>query len=206
MADPINLLYRPRPTQIANLLLDGTLSETHGRTAEATDNEVEEGADVTDHVRLKPATLVLEGIMTNTPLDDSAVAAYQSSGPFGLVTDDDEPSTPGRAENAFALLEVLFEAKQPITVVTNLKTYKSMIIESMQVPRDAKSGDAVRVSLSFKQIRLVSNKLVTVSTNTPGAKKKQNLGDKQGTEKPVEEYQSAFSRLTGIGEVGEGLN
>jgi hypothetical protein len=212
MSDPILLLYKSRPTQIANLQLDGTLTETHTRTSDVTEFEVEAGADITDHVRVKPATVAIEGIVTNTPLDRSQVADYKNAGPFlfnqlpDTSLDDSPQVTPGRAENAFALLEALWLARAPITVLTNLKTYESMVISSLVVPRDAKTGDAVHFTMSLTQVRLVSNKLTTVQTATPGGKRKQKLGDKQGVEKPKEEYQSQLTRMTGVGEVGEGLN
>jgi hypothetical protein len=206
VADSILLLYRRVPTQIGNLILDGTLSETHNRSADVTEHEVETGANVADHVRLKPATLQLDGIMTNTPISRQAVVDYAEDGPFELEGAPGQQETPGRAENAFSLLETLFEARNPITVITNLKTYENMIIDGITAPRDAKTGDAVRVTISLKQVRLVSNKLTTVETRKPGGKKKQKLGDKAGVEKPKEEYRSALSRMTGIGQVGEGLD
>lgn len=66
MADP-----KRRPIThltIATAWIDVSVREVHGLTAEATHNPVEEGADVTDHVRLMPRTLQIEGLVTNHPI------------------------------------------------------------------------------------------------------------------------------------------
>ena len=55
--------------QIAGIWIDCSISETHGLQAEVTRHPVEDGADVTDNVRLMPDTIGIEGLVTNQPIE-----------------------------------------------------------------------------------------------------------------------------------------
>ncbi len=50
------------------MMIDVTMSETTNLEAEVTDHPVEDGPDINDHIRPKPATIDLEGIISETPL------------------------------------------------------------------------------------------------------------------------------------------
>jgi hypothetical protein len=50
------------------ILIDVTMSETTNLEAEITEHPVEDGPDVTDHVRPKPISIDIEGIISETPL------------------------------------------------------------------------------------------------------------------------------------------
>lgn len=55
--------------QIASIWIDVSVREQHNSSAEVTKFPVEEGADITDHVRLSPNQVVIEGVVTNQPLE-----------------------------------------------------------------------------------------------------------------------------------------
>jgi hypothetical protein len=202
----IALFYRVPATKIDTVELDASLSETHARSADATKHPVEKGAKFTDHVQVNPDGLVIEGIVSNTPLSTEQINRYVQAGGLELETSafDDAPrGVPGYAEAAFEKLRALVGSEVPITVVTTMRDYENMVLTSLSVPRDASTGDALRFTATFEQIIVVSNKLTTVETRVPGAKKKQKRGPQTGTEKKPEEYSSALSKMTGIGEIAE---
>jgi hypothetical protein len=58
-----------RHLQINGIWIDCSVRESHSLQGTCTKHNVEEGADVTDHVRVMPDSLQLEGIVTNTPLE-----------------------------------------------------------------------------------------------------------------------------------------
>ncbi|HXK18352.1 MAG TPA: hypothetical protein VNG33_11145 [Polyangiaceae bacterium] len=68
--------------QIDRIWIDCSVRESHGMSAQCTQFPVEDGPNVSDHVRTAPETLHLEGIVTNTPLD------APKSHTEGLVFDD----------------------------------------------------------------------------------------------------------------------
>jgi hypothetical protein len=51
----------------SELLIDATISETTDISAEATEHPVEEGIDITDHIKPNLLSMQLECIVTNTP-------------------------------------------------------------------------------------------------------------------------------------------
>jgi hypothetical protein len=80
--------------QIAGIWIDVSISEQHGSSAEVTRHPIEDGADVTDHVRILPDTISIEGLVTNQPLEapgshsNDAVALESGS---QLMTGDGQP-------------------------------------------------------------------------------------------------------------------
>lgn len=50
------------------MTLDATLQESFSAPIELTNHPVENGVDITDHVILRPKTLTIQGIITETPL------------------------------------------------------------------------------------------------------------------------------------------
>lgn len=50
------------------MLIDATLSETTNLEAEASEHPIEDGPDITDHIRPKPVTVDIDGIISETPL------------------------------------------------------------------------------------------------------------------------------------------
>jgi len=58
----------PTKAQIGFLKLDASLKESHNRTARVTENEIEDGSVISDHVKLDPKTLTMEGVISDTPI------------------------------------------------------------------------------------------------------------------------------------------
>lgn len=150
-------LFRAGRTQIDTVVADCTISEGHARELDITEHPVEDGANISDHARLKPEVLSLEVIFSNTVIGG--------------------PAAPGRAEDAWERLRLLQEQAKLITVVTSLRVYENMVLATLSTPRSAKEGNAVRCQATLRNIKLVKNKTTTVVvTREPLAKKKQSTG------------------------------
>lgn len=80
--------------QIQILRADGSVSppfelkmlinETHESTDETTDHPVENGSDITDHIRQTPDRVTLDIFVTNEPVDQSGEDAVRTAIPFVL--------------------------------------------------------------------------------------------------------------------------
>ena len=148
----VNLVFDRTLAQIGTVTLDVSISEQHTGTNEVTDHPVEEGVNIVDHVRPKPDTLKIEGLVTNTPSPTSDAPSFPVT--VGDVTFLSKSKfDAARAGTAYSDLLALKENATLITVVTGLRTYDNMVIESLDVPRDARTGQALRFSCSLKQIR-----------------------------------------------------
>jgi hypothetical protein len=130
--------------------LDLVETEQHERSADVTEHPVEEGADVSDNVRVKPRELTL----TNAVVSDT---------PIGAIADD--PTRQGVegpiSQDAYFRLNKVFEARQPVTVVTDLQQYKSMILDKLTITQEAKSSHGLVFVAHFKEVIIVSNRRVT---------------------------------------------
>lgn len=122
-----------RRTQIGFASVDVAISVEHDRSADVTEFPVEFGATITDHVRLRPRTLVISGFVTDTPLDSSGLS-------LGAV----------RSSATFHLLQAMYEARVPLIVLTPRQLYTDMIIERLHVP-ESKEG-ALRFECTLRHI------------------------------------------------------
>lgn len=151
--------------KIDGYAIDAALSEEHELEAEVTEFPVEEGANVTDHVRIKPRVVTIKGCVSDTPI--GAVADLRAGSNL-------EPN-----EEARVVLESIFEARDPITIETNLKTYTNMIMESLTIPQSADVGEALMFTATFRQVIIEANKRVVIRA-IPIATKKVDRGNADG--------------------------
>lgn len=116
--------------------LDASIEEQHSSENEITQYPVEQGVDISDHVKRLPDRLTLRGMVTDTPIKLGAtnIGANRS-----IETYQD-------------VIQILDDA-ETITIVTTLKQYENMMLKSVDVPRNARLGHAVEMSLSFRQIQ-----------------------------------------------------
>jgi hypothetical protein len=176
------LLYNPTLATIDTITVDASISEQHNSEVEVTDHQVEQGATISDHARVRPVTLALECIVSNTPITAQQAQRIVESDGFSFTATSPIQGYRGHAEQTFNKLEALRDECRLITVVTALKTYTNMILTSLSVPRNASTGEALRFSATFKSVTLVKNQTTTEKiTKTTQGKKKKSLG-KQPTE------------------------
>lgn len=134
--------------------IDVVETETHNLKSTVTKHPVEEGVDVSDHVRAEPRELTLgTGVVSDTPI--------------GLVATD--PSRTGVADgakisqDAYSRLEAIWTAREPVSIVTSLKKYDNMILDDLSIPREHKDAGALVFTAHFIEVRIVQNKRVTVA-------------------------------------------
>lgn len=156
------------PITIDGFVLDTAESETHSFDNEVTEHPVEKGADMADHIRARPDVVTVNGIVTDSPI--------------GAIT----PTQTLRSTDALAKLKQLRDSRNPITIETSLGTYTGMVLEQLNIPRDASVGYALRFSATFRRVFLVTNErtVVRVATDTPGVSKKRQLGHKASAPVP----------------------
>jgi hypothetical protein len=165
------------------LVIDAAPSEIHRVSATATEQEVERGVSLTDHVRPMPRKLTLDVILSDTPL--SAAGVEQE---FSRVVD------------GWALLIDARDRALPAVVTTRLETYEELVLEEAETTRTANDGSWLRVELVFAQIRKVSSELVDDPTPVrPRDRREQDMGSQSTTEDTRPRARSGLLQL------GEGL-
>jgi hypothetical protein len=172
------------------------VTETHSATATVTEHPVESGANITDYILPEPLQLLITGIVSDTPLGSKQIQrAIDIGGTSVQVTQQETPtSATGFGRAAWAKLDAIRTAAKPVKVVTRDKTYDSMALVSLSVPKESKTGGALYFTAQFKQVRIVYNRTTrVVVAKAPKAHKKQDTG-KQPTA-AVEQPKSYSSEL-----------
>jgi hypothetical protein len=177
----------PGDTALDILDVDATLQFTETRTSQATDHPVETGGVISDHIIKRPLTLKLDGIVTDTPLGQTLLdtGTPLEAISTGQAQDQAKAYAQARAADPISnqakdILRTLHDAKVQITLATGTtrgsnggaeQVFESMVIEQLEFPRDEKTGDAVRFTLSLKEIITVESQTVPLAnTLKPGLK------------------------------------
>ncbi len=164
--------------------IDAALSEDHTFDSDVTEHPVEEGADITDHVRARPIEVSIQGIVSDTPIGRTAFnRGFDPSGELQM------PVLP--SDVAFSNLLAIRDAREPITITTSLKTFERMILTSLTVP--ATGGDALEFTARFRQIELVTNRRTTIPVATPRAAHGKDLGNKPSVTPTTPEAKASAS-------------
>lgn len=145
---------KTRP-KIGVLELDCSISETHTYNSEISAYPVEDGSVITDHIRNLPERLSISGFITNNP-----VVQVQSSDITG-------EETVGNFVNlAFEEIQKIRNNREPVDIVTGLKVYSNMALESLTIPRSASIGDTFRFDANFVEIKIVNTETVVIPNVT----------------------------------------
>jgi hypothetical protein len=183
---------RVSPNSTVQLIaFDATLRRVHQSRVEVTDHPVEDGSTVTDHSRRLPKRLQLDIIVTNDPVIVDAVENAQPS-----VAGGDPKS---RAQDAWAALEDAQERGDLLTVRTWLKDYESMILEDMNAPRDAATGNVLSATISLRELITATTETVQPpDTVDKSQSPRTNLGRQNTTAAPAENESKARSVLSEV--------
>lgn len=157
------------------LIIDGykvdcEVSSEPAYDCEVTSHPVELGSDTTDNVRVLPGTLVIEGIVTDTPIREFVGfrGDVDSNGQLGYKPSND----------AFAFLLDVRARREPVTVVTGARTYTNMVLRSLTAPDNVQTGKALRFTATFVEMTFVTNGRAVVRVAAPQHQKKTNRGNK----------------------------
>lgn len=194
-------------TQTKDILtLDATLSMNLKSEAESTDHAIEEGAEYSDNINVKPLLFSVKGKIVNNPLTLAGIATSigtSAVGALGGVSTKSAAAQYGaskiagwlltegngnRLKKAVQSLLDLQLNKKAFTIVNKLKTIDNVYLNLIDIDVDTKSGDSINFSGTLKQMRFIQSEVTVKSflnvdpTVAPGASK-QDLGTKQAIEK-----------------------
>lgn len=173
------------------LEFDAILSEAHQGDATITDHPVEEGSDISDHVRVEPESLTANVMVTNHPIIVGRTLRAQPSIRGG------DPNS--RAEDAYGFLKELKDGAKVVGFSTTLRDYDNMLISSLGITRDATSGNIADMTLTIRQIKIANTETVEAPEPTnPSRKNKTNLGKKPKTEATPATEQKTQSILANV--------
>lgn len=150
------------------VLLDAAPEETHRAGAVATEQEVERGVAISDHVRPERRVLTLTIVLTDSGLLGGNIPGSQQalalpSGASAMVFTPDDPAVTHVRDTWAKLIDARDRALLA-TITTRIETLSSMALIDIETTRTAANGTWIEVELSFAEIRTVSTELVDVPT------------------------------------------
>ena len=108
------------------------------------DYPVEEGFSVQDTMILKPKTLTLTVIVSNTPI------TFRSG------------ASPTRVQQVAARFQELYTRRELITVTSSKGVFKNMGITSLSLPYDVSTKTSLEIPITLKEVLTTSSKTVTI--------------------------------------------
>ena len=127
---------------------DAVFSTEHQASVTVTKHPVQQGASITDHSYVEPNEVTLDIGMS----DSMAGAGADHS------------------VNAYATLRAMMVKREPLKLVTRLQVYNNMLITSMSAPDDKTTMNALRCTIYFTEIGIVSVAVVQIQQNVSGSK------------------------------------
>lgn len=139
---------------IGDITLDAAFGSDYQGDADVTEHPLELGADVADHFRPKQEQVQITGAVSDTPI---------SAGARALIGQQ-KLNERTRAGDALAFLRRLREEGHLCTITDRRLSMADMVLSSLRVPRDPKTGSAVNFTATFRRIKTVQTQRVVVAT------------------------------------------
>jgi hypothetical protein len=190
------------------MIFDATISEQHAFTIAITDNPVETGVSMADHAYAKPDTLVMEVVVSDTPL--LVPTASDPPGTHGVI---DLASSQGllyagnvrRSVKAWDKILQVAKSFQVFTVQTGLRAYTNMMFESGSAEQKVDSAGILRATINLRQVTFAGTATVIYPPRAPDKPKRKAKAPDDAGNKPAEEPTSAQAKPISIGAAALGV-
>lgn len=114
------------------VILDATLSDSRGLSAEVSSDPIEDGSSIAHNIIIQPETFSLTGEITRTPL-------Y-------------EAGSDTRLEDGIEDLFLMLRSRSPVSITNGLHVLKNYAITNLSVDRSEGQGQSASISMSFQQL------------------------------------------------------
>lgn len=150
------------------IFADVKISEVHRYMSNVTDQTLEDGSAVNEHVIPQQPQVTLQIEETNNTL-----GARLSGGFFG-------------PQQTFDKLVELWENSVPLTITTQHKQYTDMVISNMPILHRAPYRNALQISVDLKKLRFAKMETVSYKGKTEGLTKAASSATSGGMQKATE--------------------
>lgn len=152
------LFYPKEGYKVGSVELDLILDEDHSKSAQVTENPLQDGRAISDGIFLELQEGSLTGLVTNhsVKIAEERAKRLELQDSETLMAEAENYQLENRAKQAWIDLKAVMDAKQPVTIVTSLEVYDNVAITNISTERNGDSGDALEIKVSFRQILTVS--------------------------------------------------
>ncbi len=152
---------------IGDLKCDVVVERELTFASEVTENPVEDGFAVADHVSRKPLTLNMTVLFTPTP-----VTWFKEGENY---------------QNRLTELQKIYKKGEPVTIKLVDAIYKEMLMTNAPLPRNVENGYCYSVQISFVQVRRVNQKTESLPNASQDAAGKNGATETDGGKAETEE-------------------
>lgn len=154
------LFYPKEGYKVGSVELDLILDEDHSKSAQVTENPLQDGRAISDGIFLELQEGSLTGLVTNhsVKIAEERAKQLELQDSETLMAEAENYQLENRAKQAWVDLKAVMDARQPVTIVTSLEVYDNVAITNISTERNGDSGDALEIKVSFRQILTVSLK------------------------------------------------
>lgn len=152
---------------------DSVVMEQHRSESVITDNPVETGVVISDHMYRQPRTLSLDVAVSDVRLVDEGVDRFESDA--------------GRASAAWDYLEKLKDSAEPFQYQSGLKLYENMVIAAIGAEQNKASAAVLFARIDMREVIRSTTDIVTFPPRKKGKPKRQAAAPKAQGEKKTEE-------------------
>lgn len=191
--------------ELGSFEFDCALEEAHESSISITDNPMESGASATDHSYVNPVVCSVHGrMLTYDPVNGGG--------------------SDSRPTEAYDYLVYMQKTREPLTIISNIKQYQNMLLQSIQLVKNEEDGAIF--TMTFREIIISDSEtvegLVVKPPSANGGEKKETKPDgskkdgkasnqskkpdaKGKTQPKAEEPKKDKSAAKGIGDIIRGL-
>ncbi|CAN0620518.1 Bacteriophage protein [Burkholderia multivorans] len=165
--------------KIGSVTIAAIVEEVYSDEVVVTEHPVETGAPVNDHAYKRPSEIVMKCGWSNADYEallGSRVVSFDATGANSMATGT-------YIDAIYSQLLQIQSMRKPIDVVTSRRKYSNMLITGLSTVTDQKTGSALMVTATLKQVIIVStqatklppranqaNPAATAETQNAGAK------------------------------------
>lgn len=162
-AIPASLFTQSEGFGLDEIPFDLLIDESHELGFDITDHAVENGAVVSDSIQRRLRSVTVTGLFTNHPVKRESGFSVDKDGNVSKPSDvkirdadGNEAVRNSARDDKWRKLNEIAERKGTVRLVTALEIYDEMAIESVQADRGPDDGEAIRFTLTLREIRSVA--------------------------------------------------
>lgn len=157
-------LFSNKKPAFAEVIVDASIREEHAIVNDITENPIEDGASVTDHIETQPRVITMEvGVSTHT---DTSLPSFSTI----------------RHIEIYRRLQQKAKSKEVFTLVTSVERYSNVVFQSVRISRTIETTNALVILCVLRQIEtsLVDDAANLAALAADAALGEESLGS-QGT-------------------------
>ncbi len=150
-------------SKVGDLVLDATLSEVIDLSSTVTQNPVESGSSVSDHIYLNPIRVKMTGFIADFTFDIFFAPTFN----INAILENAGGLRPRslKQSTAYEILKDQWRGKNILTIVNYLDVFDNMVIENLIFPVDQKTEDRLYFEIDLIQITAADVETVNISNN-----------------------------------------